>query len=117
VFQILFEDDLEWEKYAILLPNGTRARIRRQALSARGDTGCNHDAVDAASSSRKRRRDDRGGLEGVLKGRKRGKYVLELLGGAGTRYVAAEDLQPLLSERQAAKLFGAVPTASVSATP
>lgn len=117
VFEILFEDELEWDKYAVLLPKGTRARIRRQVRDTSGETGGSHDAADAAATNaRKRRRDDRGGLEGVLKGQKRGKYVLELLGGSGTRYVAAKDLQPLLSQRQAEQLFGAVePTPSVSA--
>jgi hypothetical protein len=107
VFEILFEDDIDWGSTDVILPKGTRARIRRQT---RGAGLAGDEEVDAqagsASGGRKRRRQN-SGLEGVVKGQKRGRYVLELVGGMGTRHVPAEDLQPLLTQKQAERLLDA----------
>lgn len=112
VFQIMFEDDLDWRNYDVVLPKGTRARLRRLS--------CRSDAAEAAGASvasvgadgRKRRRggrDDAAGLEGVVIGQKRGKYVVDLARGLGERLVAVEDLQPLLTQRQADRILSVIP--------
>mmetsp|Transcript_33727 Transcript_33727/g.93153 ORF Transcript_33727/g.93153 Transcript_33727/m.93153 type:complete len:898 (-) Transcript_33727:152-2845(-) len=111
VFQIMFEDDLDWGKTGVVLPKGTRARIRRQSDDAALERGAADDtrAGDVAAGRRRQReRDDSAGLEGIVRGQKRGKYVLELAGGAGTRNVEVEKLQPLLTPRQAERLLAAV---------
>jgi len=116
VFEIMFEDELDWSKIGVPLPRGIRARIRRRAshlvpdLAAAGDGGGEGEDVPmgAASSStagRKRRANEGAGLEGVVRGQKRGKYMLELPDGAGTRHVAPELLQPLLTQKQAESLL------------
>merc|ERR1740121_1043426 len=137
VFQIMFEDEVDWSKTGVVLPKGTRARIRRRAsyLAAPAAVGAAGDAMEedgggggggqpgassASGQGRKRRADNSAGLEGVIKGQKRGKYMLELPDGAGTRHVAAEHLQPLLTQRQAEQLLvtgiGAAAAAGSSAS-
>lgn len=123
VFEIMFEDELDWARAGIELPKGTRARVRRKASGLRADPdeaaaasnaaavvdGVAASGAAAASRGRKRRREGEGQnavqLEGVIKGQKRGKYVLELLGGGGNRLVPVEDLQPLLTQKQAERLL------------
>jgi len=105
VFEILFEDELDWHQEGVVLPRGIRARIRQRVAL---DTGEAANGSAAAVASRKRKRDD-AGLEGVIRGQKRNKYVLELSGGAGTRQVAAEDIQPLLTPKQAERILQSAP--------
>jgi len=93
VFEILFEDEIDWGGTDAILPKGTRARIRRRTHGVATAVHEEAAAASSSSASRKRRRQD-SGLEGVVKGQKRGKYVLELSDGMGTRHVAGEDLQP-----------------------
>eukprot|EP00443_Scrippsiella_acuminata_P005303 CAMPEP_0115269210 /NCGR_PEP_ID=MMETSP0270-20121206/52923_1 /TAXON_ID=71861 /ORGANISM="Scrippsiella trochoidea, Strain CCMP3099" /LENGTH=119 /DNA_ID=CAMNT_0002685445 /DNA_START=40 /DNA_END=396 /DNA_ORIENTATION=- len=104
VFEIMFEDEVDWSKTGVTLPKGTRARIRRRASPPRAEVGEEDGGGGGASGSggpagpgqgRKRRADPSAGLEGVIRGQKRGKYMLELPDGAGTRHVAPENLQPL----------------------
>mmetsp|Transcript_54626 Transcript_54626/g.96942 ORF Transcript_54626/g.96942 Transcript_54626/m.96942 type:complete len:933 (-) Transcript_54626:142-2940(-) len=113
VFEILFEDALDWGGSDIVLPKGTRARIRRRTngLVSAMDEDENGEPQAASSTGarrtstgRKRLRQD-SGLEGVIKEKKRGRYVLELAGGMGTRHVPPADLQPLLTQRQAERLL------------
>merc|ERR1712146_782708 len=80
VFEILFEDDVDWAGTDVSLPKGTKARIRRRVPAE-----CEVDVTSSGATSRKRGRQYTG-LEGVVKGEKRGKYVLELAGGEGTRH-------------------------------
>lgn len=99
VFEIMFEDDLDWKAINVTLPKGSRARIRRRFDPT-------DDVVTATRNRGSKRKPLQGaGLEGVIKGQKRGKYVLELPDGAGARHVAIEHLQPLLTQKQAEKLI------------
>jgi len=96
VFEILFESEFDWASTGIALPIGTRARLRgtwegHASGQANGTTG----------GGRKRRQH---GMEGVIKSFKREKYELEL-DGVGIRHVAIQDLQPLLSQKQAERLL------------
>lgn len=104
VFEILFDDELDWGRTDVILPKGTRARMRRRSKGVATVIGEEGGADAAGGSGRKRRRQD-SGLEGVVKGQKRGRYVLELAGGMGTRHVAGQDLQPLLTQKQAERLL------------
>jgi len=124
VFEIMFEDGLNWGRAGVPLAKGVRARLRRflktmaapalcgasvppeedNEAAANGDTQANR-----GQKADKRPRDTEGGAEGVLRGQKRGKYILELTGGRGTRMVAPEDLQPLLTPKQAERLLAASP--------
>ncbi|CAK0816565.1 unnamed protein product [Prorocentrum cordatum] len=108
VFEIMFEDEFDWTATGVELPSGTRARIRGGAAPAEGAEGGAPAGPGGGSApggppsgGRKRQRDVGAGMEGVVKGRKRGRYVLELAGGMGTRHVEPRDLQPLLTQRQA----------------
>lgn len=117
VFEIMFEDELDWSKIGVPLPRGIRARIRRRVShlpAPESDAMEDVPVVGAASSSsagaaagagRKRRANDGAGLEGVLRGQKRGRYVLELPDGGGNRLVSAQTLQPLLTQKQAEQLL------------
>eukprot|EP00930_Biecheleria_cincta_P042750 TRINITY_DN29412_c1_g2_i1.p1 TRINITY_DN29412_c1_g2~~TRINITY_DN29412_c1_g2_i1.p1 ORF type:complete len:786 (+),score=157.94 TRINITY_DN29412_c1_g2_i1:80-2359(+) len=98
VFQVMFEDDIDWDKIDVQLPRGIRARLRQRLAEG-------PDPVDE-QPSRKR---VRAGLcsEGILRGQKRGRYMLELLDGSETLEVAAADLQPLLTQKQAERLMSA----------
>lgn len=111
MFEILFEDELDWRQEGVVLPRGIRARIRQRVAM---DTGEAANGATAAAAGRKRKRDD-AGMEGVIRGQKRGKYVLELSGGAGTRHVAAEDLQPLLTPKQAERILQSAPAGAFGA--
>jgi len=112
VFEILFEDELNWASADVVLPKGTRARIRRRTCGVGTMLGAAAEDQGAAvitsidGTGRKRRGQD-AGLEGAVKGQKHGKYVLELTGGLGTRHVAAVDIQPLLTKKQAEHLLAA----------
>merc|ERR1719195_1970339 len=90
----------------ITLPKGTRARIRRQVDSPQ----------EAAGRGQKRRPPKSGGLEGVIRGQKRGRYVLELPDGAGARHVLLEHLQPLLTQKQAERLLDLTATPGAAAS-
>eukprot|EP00931_Biecheleriopsis_adriatica_P116420 TRINITY_DN92059_c0_g1_i1.p1 TRINITY_DN92059_c0_g1~~TRINITY_DN92059_c0_g1_i1.p1 ORF type:complete len:770 (-),score=168.76 TRINITY_DN92059_c0_g1_i1:41-2350(-) len=105
VFEIMFEDDLDWERIDVQLPKGVRARLRRRISDGTGSTG--QDAAAAGEDSGRKRM--RAGLccEGVLRGQKRGKYALDLLDGTGVLDVAPCDLQPLLTQKQAERLLSA----------
>lgn len=116
VFEILFECEFDWEKAGVQLPLGTRARIRQhpvdmevQSVGAAGAAASSSGAgapaaldVGAASKQRKRRGY---GLEGVIKGFKKGRYDVELADGGVTRHVLPQELQPLLTQSQAQKLL------------
>merc|ERR1712039_1041009 len=116
VFEIMFEDELDWSNMGIELPKGTRGRIRRRvsAQYANADMECDQGGPSTGVVSKKRRRDADVGLEGIVKGQKRGKYILELPDGLGSRHVSPQDLQPLLTQRQAERLLAAVPTMAPS---
>lgn len=102
VFEVLFEDEIDWGVTDVVLPKGTRARIRRRSQVS--DTTMGGEAANSDAPARKRRRQD-SGLEGLIKGQRGGKYVLDLAGGMGTRHIAGEDLQPLLTQKQAERLL------------
>lgn len=100
VFEIMFEDDIHWDKIDVQLPRGIRARLRQRLAE-----GSEEHPVDE-QPSRKR---VRAGLcsEGVLRAQKRGKYMLEMIDGSETLEVSAADLQPLLTQKQAERLMSA----------
>merc|ERR1712007_37524 len=93
VFEIMAEDDIDWSQNGIAFPRSTRARIRQDHLGRMGN--------DVESNVDRKRRHGNNGIEGMIRGQKRGKYVLDLTGGGGIEYVAAKDLQPLFSQKQA----------------
>jgi len=104
----MFEDDVEWGTLGVELSRGIHARIR-QHTRGRDDAavlGLRENDGEEARAVRKRR-DQRGDawIEGVIRGKKRGKYLLELAGGMRMRHVAIEELQPLLTQRQSEKLL------------
>merc|ERR1712039_345463 len=114
-----FEDEINWLKLGVELPKNARARIRRRATATYADAEMQGDAGAPSSSStatRKRRRSVDIGLEGVLKGQKRGKYVLELPDGLGVRHVEPNDLQPLLTQKQAEKLVASLPASALGSS-
>jgi len=90
VFEIMFEDDLNWKRVESPFPRGVRARLRQNA------------EVSCADGSRKRLCSD-----GVLRGQKRGKYNLELSDGSGKMEVTVDQIQPLLTQKQAERLEAA----------
>lgn len=98
VFQIMFEDEINWKAMNVTLPKGIRARIRTRPESS-------EKALAVAGGGQKRRWHKHAGVEGVVLGQKRGKYVLELPDGAGARHVALEHLQPLLTQKQAERII------------
>jgi len=89
VFEIMFEDDLDWEKADVQLPKNLRARLRFQALQDTSNAGGRKRSLSA---------------EGVLRGNKRGKYNFELADGSGSMEVSPKDVQPLLTQKQAERL-------------
>lgn len=91
VFQIMFEDDLDWERVQTPFPRGVRARLRGNAEVA---------TTGGATAGRKRRLSS----EGVLRGQKRGKYQLELTDGSGILEVTVHQIQPLLALKQAERI-------------
>lgn len=93
VFEIMFEDDLDWEKADVQLPKNLRARLRFTALQE----------VPGNTQGRKRSLS----AEGVLRGMKRGKYNFELADGSGSMEVSPKDVQPLLTQKQAERLSAA----------
>mmetsp|Transcript_4816 Transcript_4816/g.8320 ORF Transcript_4816/g.8320 Transcript_4816/m.8320 type:complete len:851 (+) Transcript_4816:64-2616(+) len=126
VFEIMFDDGLNWGRTGVPLPKGVRARLRRFlktiAVPCGGAGGAsvppeedNEAAANGDSQAvrgqrvDKRPRDVEGGAEGVLRGQKKGKYMVELTGGRGTRLVAPEDLQPLLTPKQAERMLASSP--------
>eukprot|EP00435_Cladocopium_sp_Y103_P003923 s1550_g1.t1 len=92
VFEIMFEDDLDWEKADVQLPKNLRARLRFMALQETGNTQGRKRSLSA---------------EGVLRGIKRGKYNFELVDGSGSMEVSPKDVQPLLTQKQAERLSAA----------
>jgi len=109
-FQIMFECEFDWGRLAAELPPGTRARLREHPVSiaaaAEGDAmaaSSAHTTEAGAQPLRKRRGH---GLEGVIRGFKRGRYELELKNGGGMRHVLPQELQPLLTQKQAQRLLG-----------
>lgn len=92
VFEIMFEDDLDWEKADVQLPKNLRARLRFTALQETGNTQGRKRSLSA---------------EGVLRGIKRGKYNFELADGSGSIEVSPKDVQPLLTQKQAERLSAA----------
>eukprot|EP00927_Polykrikos_kofoidii_P040090 TRINITY_DN34328_c0_g1_i1.p1 TRINITY_DN34328_c0_g1~~TRINITY_DN34328_c0_g1_i1.p1 ORF type:complete len:1047 (+),score=155.89 TRINITY_DN34328_c0_g1_i1:48-3188(+) len=113
VFQIMFEDDIDWANIGVVLPKGCRVRIRR-----RDDLTLTEESnlVSINAVRGKRHREDGAGLECIVKDGKRGKYAIEPVGSAVTRHVAIEDLQPLLTQRQAERLLEALPPPNTAAT-
>ncbi|CAE8587436.1 unnamed protein product, partial [Polarella glacialis] len=108
VFEIMFEDDLDWEQLDVKLPRGTRARLRRGPLgpAPAGQVGeAPGDQAGAEQQGGVKRKLEIVSCEGIVKGQKRGKYTFELLEGLGALQVAPGDLQPLLSLRQAKRLL------------
>jgi len=91
VFEIMFEDDLDWERVQTPFPRGVRARLRGNAEVA---------TTGGATGGRKRRLSS----EGVLRGQKRGKYQLELTDGSGILEVTVNQIQPLLALKQAERI-------------
>jgi len=106
VFEILFEDDIDWGRPGVELPRGVRARIRRRGTLAGGVVPSG--GGQPPGTGQKRKHEEDVGVEGIIRGQRRGKYVLELPDGRGTRHVAPADLQPLLTQRQAEQLLEAV---------
>mmetsp|Transcript_90132 Transcript_90132/g.188456 ORF Transcript_90132/g.188456 Transcript_90132/m.188456 type:complete len:681 (+) Transcript_90132:1054-3096(+) len=120
VFEILFEDELDWSTIGVPLPNGIRARVRRRASHLAPDSMAAMVDEEEISGSRGRKRgrtDDIAGLEGVLRGQRRGRYVLELPDGVGNKLISPELLQPLLTQKQAERLLasGAIANADAMA--
>lgn len=101
-FQIHFECEFDWGKNGVELPVGTHARLRQHPVDTEGLGHPDAPASVAVGQKRKRRGY---GLEGVIRGFKRGKYDVELLDTGAMRHVLPQDLQPLLTQRQAQKLL------------
>lgn len=107
VFEILFEDEVDWARLSVELPRGTRARLRKSA--AAGAAVNPAAAAGSSAGGRKRKAEDEANVEGIIRGQRRGRYVLELPDGLGFRHVLPADLQPLLTAKQANRLLANVP--------
>merc|ERR1712129_35959 len=106
-----FEDDIDWSRTGIVLPKGVRARVRRTTSVAPATASASGTVEATSSHGEKRCSDGIVGIEGQIRGQKHGRYILELPDNAGARPVAAEHLQPLLTQQQAERLLAATPTA------
>jgi len=101
-FEIMFESEFDWGKAGVTLPAGTRARLRGAPHDFDGSDG---GAPASAADARPRKRRHHG-IEGVVRGFKKGKYELDLH-GVGLRHVLPQDLLPIITQRDAEMLLGA----------
>eukprot|EP00747_Dinoflagellata_sp_TGD_P102749 gnl/TRDRNA2_/TRDRNA2_168758_c0_seq1.p1 gnl/TRDRNA2_/TRDRNA2_168758_c0~~gnl/TRDRNA2_/TRDRNA2_168758_c0_seq1.p1 ORF type:complete len:630 (-),score=104.00 gnl/TRDRNA2_/TRDRNA2_168758_c0_seq1:82-1839(-) len=105
VFEILFEVEFDFSQTGVVLPRGTKARVRSRAPGPVAAA----DSCPAGAAGAARRKRGYSGLEGVVRGYKRGRYTLELAGGEGTKQVMAKDLMPLITQQQAERLLATAP--------
>lgn len=107
-FEIMFEDEIDWSNIGVPLSRGIRARIRRHR-------GVGHSSADALDPIGIKRCHCGTVVEGVIKSQKRGRYMLELTSSSGATQVQVpvEDLQPLLTQRQADRLLANVQPGTV----